>query len=192
MIELLSFAFTFFKIGAFTFGGGYAMIPLIISELTGQGLVTAAEVADIIAIAQVTPGTFAINAATFSGVKTFGLVGGLVGTAGVMLPSVIMASLAAKFYMRFRQNRVLKNTMATMRAVVMGLIAGAVVTLLPAAVTVFGAFDYSSALSFFKSFDAIAVIIAVAAGVAVIKFKASPIVVVVASGVVGILAYAVF
>ncbi len=68
---------TFFKIGLFTFGGGYAMIPLIMSELTSQGLLSQSEVIDIIAVSQVTPGTFAINAATFSGVKTFGIFGGI-------------------------------------------------------------------------------------------------------------------
>ena len=92
MVDILLLMWTFFKIGLFTFGGGYAMIPLIISELTSKGFVSYTEVVDIIAVSQVTPGTFAINAATFSGVKAFGIFGGIFATLGVMLPSIILAS----------------------------------------------------------------------------------------------------
>jgi len=109
MLALLNILWTFFKIGLFTFGGGYAMIPLIISELTNQGLVTLTEVTDIIAVSQVTPGTFAINAATFSGVKTFGVLGGLFATVGVMLPSIILASIMGRFYIKFKDNLILKT-----------------------------------------------------------------------------------
>ncbi len=189
MIALLSFAFTFFKIGLFTFGGGYAMIPLIISELTSQGLVTQAEITDIIAVSQVTPGTFAINAATFSGVKTFGIWGGVFGTLGVMLPSIILASLVARFYVRFKDNRVLKNTMFTMRPIVLGLIAAAVVILVPSVLTRLGTLDYSSLQNFFASFDPISVAIAVTALVCVLVFKISPILVVFGGGIVGVLVY---
>ncbi len=189
MMTLLKFAFTFFKIGLFTFGGGYAMIPLIISELTAQGLVTQAEITDIIAVSQVTPGTFAINAATFSGVKTYGLLGGVFGTVGVMLPSIILASLMARFYLRFKENRILKNTMFTLRPVVLGLIASAVVVLIPSALTRFGTVDFNSITALFSSFDPISVIIAVCALGLVLGLKVSPILVVFASGAAGVLVY---
>ncbi|MEX1307023.1 MAG: chromate transporter [Eubacteriales bacterium] len=192
MIALLNFAFTFFRIGLFTFGGGYAMIPLIISELTAQGLVTRAEITDIIAVSQVTPGTFAINAATFSGIKTFGFWGGVFGTIGVMLPSIILASLVARFYIRFKNNHWVKNIMFTLRPVVLGLIASAVFVLIPTVLTRAGAIDFSNIKSFFTSFEPVNILIAVAALVCVIRFKISPIIVVLASGVVGILAYALF
>jgi len=189
MMALLSFAFTFFKIGLFTFGGGYAMIPLIISELTEKGWVTQAQITDIIAVSQVTPGTFAINAATFSGVKTFGILGGVFGTVGVMLPSIILASLVARFYGRFKDNRILKNTMFTMRPVVLGLIAAAVVVLVPTALTQAGIINFSSVADFIHSFDPISVTIAIIALVYVLGFKVSPIIVVFAGGAVGVLVY---
>ena len=190
MLALLEFAFTFFRIGLFTFGGGYAMIPLIISELTSQGLVTQSEITDIIAVSQVTPGTFAINAATFSGIKTFGIWGGVFGTLGVMLPSIILASLVARFYVKFKESRIVKNTMFTMRPVVLGLIAAAVVILIPSVLTRLGFFDFSSILSFLKSFDLFSVLIALAALLCVLRFKVSPILVVLASGLAGIVVYA--
>lgn len=192
MIALLNFGFTFFRIGLFTFGGGYAMIPLIISELTSQSLVTQAEITDIIAVSQVTPGTFAINAATFSGIKTFGIWGGVFGTVGVMLPSIILASLVARFYARFKDNRLIKNIMFTMRPVVLGLIAAAVIVLIPAVLTRAGAINFSSIASFFISFEPISIIIALASLICVLRFKISPIIVVLASGAVGIFAYMLF
>jgi len=192
MIDLLNMLWTFFKIGLFTFGGGYAMIPLIISELTGQGLVSTAEVTDIIAISQVTPGTFAINAATFSGVSTSGILGGIFATFGVMLPSIVLASLMARFYLRFKNNAILKNTMFSLRPVVLGLIASAVAALIP--ISLFGlqgfaGINFSETLA---SLDIAALIIAVVSGFAVLKLKVSPIYVVLLSGIAGVLIYGVF
>jgi len=77
MITYLELIVTFFKIGAFSFGGGYAMIPLIQKEIEKHGWMTATEFIDIIAIAEMTPGPIAVNAATFVGYKTAGIWGGL-------------------------------------------------------------------------------------------------------------------
>jgi chromate transporter len=192
MLALLNILWTFFKIGLFTFGGGYAMIPLIISELTNQGLVTLTEVTDIIAVSQVTPGTFAINAATFSGVKTFGVLGGLFATVGVMLPSIILASIMGRFYIKFKDNLILKNTMFTMRPIVLGLIASAAISLVPTSLfksSINGKIDLSV---FFSSLDIFALIIAVLALFAVLKLKISPVFVVILSGVIGVFIYGVF
>ncbi len=76
----------FFRIGLFTIGGGYAMIPLITEELVNHGWMTTTEIADIIEIAKMTPGPFAVNAATFSGMKVLGLGGAVAYTIGVILP----------------------------------------------------------------------------------------------------------
>ena len=186
----LNIIWTFFKIGLFTFGGGYAMIPLIMSELTGQDLLTSAEVTDIIAVSQVTPGTFAINAATFSGVKTIGILGGVAATFGVMLPSLILASIAAHFYTRFQHNSLMKNTMRTIRPIVLGLIGSAVITLVPATI-LSGAYKYLKLPGVFSSLDIFAVIIAAASVISILKFKISPIFVVLVSGALGVLLYAV-
>ena len=88
MKELWTIFLTFFKIGAFTFGGGYAMIPLIQKEaVERRGWVTDEDILDIVAIAESTPGPIAINAATFIGYQTRGFFGALAATLGVVLPS---------------------------------------------------------------------------------------------------------
>ena len=186
----LNIIWTFFKIGLFTFGGGYAMIPLIMSELTDQGLLTATEVTDIIAVSQVTPGTFAINAATFSGVKTIGILGGAAATLGVMLPSLILASIVAHFYTRFQHSAIMKNTMRTIRPIVLGLIGSAVITLVPATL-MSDSPAFIRLPGIFAPVDLFAVLIAAASVVSILKFKISPIIVVLCSGALGVLLYAV-
>lgn len=90
MKELLTIFFTFLKIGAFTFGGGYAMIPLIQKEaVEHHHWVTDEDILDIVAIAESTPGPIAINAATFVGYQSRGFAGSLVATLGVVLPSFV-------------------------------------------------------------------------------------------------------
>ena len=90
MKELLTIFFTFFRIGAFTFGGGYAMIPLIQKEAVEKHhWVTDEDILDIVAIAESTPGPIAINAATFVGYQTRGFSGALAATFGVVLPSFV-------------------------------------------------------------------------------------------------------
>ncbi len=89
---------TFFKIGAFTFGGGYAMIPLIEREvITNKGWIDEEELLEIISIAQMTPGVIAINTATFVGRKTSGIKGSIVASVAVALPSLFVISAVVKF-----------------------------------------------------------------------------------------------
>ena len=186
LLNMLYLMWTFFKIGLFTFGGGYAMIPLIMSELTAKEFVTQTEIIDIIAVSQVTPGTFAINAATFSGVKSLGVFGGIFATLGVMLPSIILASILAKFYSQFKNNMIMKNTMYALRPIVLGLIASAVIALIPTA------FFHNPAMmntEILKNIDLYAILIALIAVIAVLKLKVSPIIVVLFSGVLGIVFY---
>ena len=96
---------TFLKIGAFTFGGGYAMLPLIQSEVERHGWLTQAEVVDFIAVSESTPGPLAINMATFVGIRTGGVLGAVCATLGVVLPSFVIILIVAKFYEKFRKSR---------------------------------------------------------------------------------------
>lgn len=100
--ELWRLFFTFFKIGAFTFGGGYAMISLIEDEcVTKNGWLTHEEMADMLAIAESTPGPISINCATHIGYRRLGLFGAIMTTLGVVLPSFIIILLIANFFDRF-------------------------------------------------------------------------------------------
>ena len=107
--ELWTLYITFFKIGILTFGGGYAMLPMIEREVvTKHRWATMEEVMDYFAISQCTPGVIAVNAATFIGRKNKGIVGGSVATIGVITPSVIIISIIAGFLQSIYENTYVK------------------------------------------------------------------------------------
>ena len=119
---------TFFKIGAFTFGGGYAMIPLIQAEVLGKGWVDSEMLVNFIAVSESTPGPFALNIATFIGTKLAGVTGGVVATFGVVLPSFIIILIVAHFYDKFRKSKIVEGCMSGLRPAVVGLISSAIVS----------------------------------------------------------------
>ena len=124
----LDLFWTFFKIGAFTFGGGYAMIPLIQSEVTSHGWMTVEEVVNFVAVSESTPGAFAVNACTHVGAQTAGLPGAFCATLGVVLPSFVIILVVAGCLDRFRKSRVVQGCMSGLRPAVIGLIGAAAVT----------------------------------------------------------------
>ena len=128
--KVLSLFMTFFKIGAFTFGGGYAMIPMIQKEtVENKKWLSDDDILDIVAIAETTPGPIAINAATFVGYKTAGAAGAVAATIGVVLPSFIIISLVALLYTAFKDNQTVKNAFWGIRIGVLALIGKALVTM---------------------------------------------------------------
>ncbi|MGI6714400.1 MAG: chromate transporter [Bacilli bacterium] len=130
LLLLLELFFTFFKIGLFTFGGGYAMIPLMETEIVGRGLMTYTEMINFLAISESTPGPFAINMATFIGYHQVGILGAIVTTTGVVLPSFIILSLIAYKSAKLLENRLIKAGLKGIRPMVIGLIFAAGITLL--------------------------------------------------------------
>ncbi|HHY70182.1 MAG TPA: chromate transporter [Thermoanaerobacterales bacterium] len=120
---LLEIFAVFFKIGSFTFGGGYAMIPLIEREVVqNKKWVTEEEMVDVFAVAQSMPGAVAINSATFIGYKVSGKKGAVVATTGVVLPSFLIITLIAVFFSRFQDTPVVKAVFSGIRPAVVGLI----------------------------------------------------------------------
>ncbi len=114
--------FAFFKIGLFSFGGGYAMIPLISEEIANHGWMNEAEFLRIIGIAEMTPGSIAINAATFIGFQTAGLPGALVASLGVLLPSLLIILFISAFFFKYSRHPLMKKIFSGIRPVVTGLI----------------------------------------------------------------------
>ena len=107
MKVLLDLFITFFKIGAFSFGGGYAMLPLMQEEIIDvNNWITSTEFIDIIAISEMTPGPIAVNSATFLGYKVAGIGGSALATFGVILPSFIVMSLIFHFMNRFKDSQI--------------------------------------------------------------------------------------
>ena len=98
----LDLFFTFFKIGAFTFGGGYAMLPLIQEEVLRKNWATSSELIDFIAVSESTPGPFAVNISTFIGTQMGGFLGSVCATLGVVLPSFIIILIVAQVFEKFK------------------------------------------------------------------------------------------
>ena len=124
----LQLFWTFFYIGAFTFGGGYAMLPLIQEEVLRRGWIAEEKLLDMVAVSESTPGPFAVNMATYIGADQGGLLGAFCGTLGVVLPSFLVILIVARCYDRFRQSRVVKGCMSGLKPASVGLIAGAVLS----------------------------------------------------------------
>ena len=117
---------SYLKIGFFGFGGGYAMLSLIQNEIVEQrGWLTPAEFSDIVAVSQITPGPIAINSATYIGYEVGGVVGSVVATFAVCLPSLTLMLLLTMFFLRHRENRFVKNIVKAVSPVVVGMIASA-------------------------------------------------------------------
>ena len=125
---------TFFKIGLFTFGGGYAMLPMIQTEVLGNGWMTAENLVNFVAVSESTPGPFAINIATYVGSETAGIFGSVCATLGVVMPSFIIILLVAKFITAFRKSTIVDGCLYGLKSAVIGLIASAFVSM---AITVF-------------------------------------------------------
>ncbi len=130
----LTLFLTFLKIGAFTFGGGYAMLPLIREEVAAHGWLTEQALIDFVGISESTPGPFAINIATFVGSRVGGILGAICATGGVVLPSFVIILIVAKVFEKFRNSKLVKGCMAGLKPAVVGLIGAALLSL---ALTVF-------------------------------------------------------
>lgn len=124
--------YTFFMIGAFTFGGGYAMLPLIQEQvaLRWGDVISQEAMINFIAVSESTPGPFAINMATYIGSQMGGVFGSVCATLGVVLPSFVIILIVAKCYDRFKENRIVKGCMTGLKPAVVGLIANAVLGVL--------------------------------------------------------------
>ena len=120
---LLKLFTTFFKIGLFTFGGGYAMIPLIQREvIERQKWIDKKDFLDMLVLAQSTPGPIAVNTSVFVGYKTAGVMGAIMATLGTVLPSFIVILLLALFFAEVRENRYVDAAFRAMRPAVVALI----------------------------------------------------------------------
>jgi chromate transporter len=122
-----SLFWVFFRIGAVSFGGGYAMLPLIFQSVERFGVMGADEFARFVALSQATPGPIAVNAATYTGFYAAGLLGALAATVGIAAPSFVYVLLVMRFMERFEKNRALQSAFAGIRPVTVGLIASAAV-----------------------------------------------------------------
>ena len=169
----------FLKIGLFSFGGGYAAMPLIQEQVVStHNWLSMAEFTDLITISQMTPGPIAINSATFVGIKIVGIPGALVSTIGCILPSCIIVMLIAKLYLKYCTVNMLQSVLNSLRPAVVAMIASAGISVL------ITAFWGSAELISLAGTNWILVIIFAACVVLLRKFRMNPILVMVLAGVV--------
>lgn len=116
----------FFMIGIFSFGGGYAMLPLFQKEFIETGIITKNRFMEIMTISQMTPGSFAINAATFIGKDNAGLIGSIISTIAVSLPSLIILMLFMKLLQKYKDNKFKIRLFEGLRPTVLGFVLAAV------------------------------------------------------------------
>lgn len=127
---LLDLYITFAKVGGFTFGGGYAMLPMLRAEVVEKKKwATEEEIMDYYAIGQCTPGIIAVNTATFIGYKTAGILGGIFATLGVVSPSILIISLIGSLINNFSDLEVVQNALSAIRVCVFVLVLSAVIKL---------------------------------------------------------------
>lgn len=128
-MKIFELFIVFFKIGLLTFGGGYAMIPMIEAEALSRGWITEEMLYNFLAISESTPGSFAVNISTFVGNNVGGILGSIAATLGVILPSFIIILIIFQFYKKFITNKYVKYVLFGLRAVVVGLILGVAINL---------------------------------------------------------------
>jgi chromate transporter len=175
----------FFKIGMFTIGGGYAMLPLMQQEIERYGWITAAEFIDIIAIAEMTPGPIAVNTATFAGFRTTGVLGALVATGALILPSLLIIIPLSNFWEANQEHPVLKAIFSGIKPTVAGLIGAAAIYIAQTALL------YDPLLTKTDGFpvDLRSIAIAVTVFFVVRKFKVDPIKTIIASAIIGLVIF---
>ena len=125
----LNLFWTFFRIGLFTFGGGYAMLPLIQEAVLANNWVASEELINFVAVSESTPGPFAVNIATYIGSHQAGIAGAACAALGVVLPSFIVVLIVARIYDAFRKSKAVRGCMSGLKPATIGLIGSAVVSI---------------------------------------------------------------
>ncbi|MCR4904333.1 MAG: chromate transporter [Butyrivibrio sp.] len=174
----------FLQVGAFSFGGGYAAMPLISAQVVDKyGWLSASEFADLVTISQMTPGPIAINSATFVGNQLAGIPGALVATIGVTLPSCVFVTILALLYTRYKNLPVLKDALVSLRPAVVSMILAAGFIILIPAIFKSGQVEFTEGNFSIRPF-----ILFVLSLIGLRKFKLDPILVMVLSGVIELIA----
>ncbi len=170
MKELIELFTIFFKMGAFTFGGGYAMLPIIQEEIVKKRKwASDEEVIDYYAIGQCTPGIIAVNTATFIGYKRKGIPGGIIATLGLVTPSIIIITLIARFFIHFQDNKFVTHAFNGIQVAVVALIFVTVIKM------------YKQSVK-----NLLGNLIFIVSGLSIVIFKISPIIIVIISAILGI------
>lgn len=181
----LELFWSFFQVGLFSIGGGYAALPLIQTQVVEQNAwLSVNEFIDVITISQMTPGPIAINSATFVGIKIAGIGGAIVATLGCILPSCIIVLTLAYFFFKYRNLAAIRGILGGLRPAVVAMIASAGLGILLNACFSEGVWPAA-----FSDVNLIGVVLFAAAFIILRKFKPNPILVMVGCGILGMFLY---
>jgi len=176
---LLKLFLFFVKIGFIAFGGGYAVVPMIEHHISSQGWLTDSEFQNIVALSSMAPGSIATNSATLIGYKLAGVTGAITATIGIILPSLLVVVLLAAFFSKFQSNRWFQTSFYGLRPIITALIVYAAIRLVL----------HSSLINSLEWPMVASLFICAASLVALIKYKANPLLVIAASAFVGIVLF---
>jgi chromate transporter len=187
MIYLQLF-WSFFQVGLFSFGGGYAAMPLILNQVVDiHGWLTMSEFADVITISQMTPGPISINSATFVGTRLAGILGAIVATLGCVFPSCIIVIILATLYYKYRGLTMVQGILNGLRPAVIAMIASAGLSLV-----ILSFWTGKGVSSHTGNIDFISVVLFIFALLVLRKWKVNPIIVMAGAGVIGLCLYNIF
>jgi chromate transporter len=185
MFILFKLFYIFFKIGLFSFGGGYAMLPMIYQDIQSFSLMKASEFSDVVAISQMTPGPIAVNAATYVGFTAAGVWGAVFATIGVSLPSIILILIVSAFLEKFKNSTIVKSVLLGIRPATVGLIASAVIFFSESSIVLENFFSLEMLKNPLAYISIPGLIIFALTIFATIKFKADPILLTILAGIAG-------
>ena len=174
MSIFLELFISFFKVGAFAFGGGMAMLPIIFQEVERYGMMTQTEFARLVALSQVTPGPVAVNAATYTGMIYAGVPGAVVATFGVALPSFAVIIIVMKFMEAFKESKGLEGILGGIRPATVGLIAAAFIYIAQTSIVSEKIFSLAFLKGFPHNIDIFSLCVFIATIVLAGKFKVGP------------------
>lgn len=184
---LLKLFWSFFQIGLFSIGGGYAAMPIIQHQIVDLNhWLNMSEFADVITISQMTPGPIAINSATFVGLRIAGFGGAIIATLGCVLPSLIIVLVLAAAYYKYRSLSMMQGILGGMRPAVVAMIASAGLTLL-----ILAFWNGQPASLDISTIDFVAIVLFLSCMIVLRKKKSSPILVMASAGIVGLIAYSI-
>ncbi len=175
----------FSRIGLFSFGGGYVMLPLIYQAIQEFGIMSAKEFSNLVALSQITPGPIAVNAATYVGYVYAGIPGATVATIGVTLPSLILVLAVSHYLNKFKESKALNSVLDGIRPATVGLLVSAVIFLSETSIFKNGIFSSGFFLNPTSYFNLIPMGIFIITIILFGRFKLSPIGLTIAAGLFG-------
>lgn len=185
MPSLLEIVLTFAQIGILSFGGGYASIGLVEKQVVVvKQWMTYSEFANIMAIDELTPGPVAINAATFVGNKIAGIPGGIAATFGAILPSCIIALILAKIYYKYRSMKVVNGAISGLKSMAVAMLLSTTISIILTALFYYRPIDI-------YAFDYISIVLFIVALIVLRKTKLNPLLIMLGSGLVGLIIYSI-